>query len=46
VGEDATKGDGRADEGIEFFVAADGELEMARRDAFDFEVFGCILWLC
>lgn len=36
----ASEGDGGADQGVEFLVAANGELEMARRDALDFEVFG------
>ena len=36
--QDTTKGDGGADQGVEFLVAADGELEMARRDALYLEV--------
>jgi hypothetical protein len=36
VREHAAKGDGGADEGVEFLVAADGELEVAGGDAFHF----------
>lgn len=36
----AAESDGGADEGVEFFVASDGELEVARGDALDLEVFG------
>ncbi len=42
--EDTSKGDGGADQGIQLFVAADGELEMARRDTLDLEVLRSILW--
>lgn len=45
VRQHTSKGDGGADEGIELFVAADGQLEMARRDALDLEVLGCVLHL-
>ena len=38
--QDTTKGNRRSDQGVEFFVAADGELQVAGRDALDFEVFG------
>lgn len=41
--EDTAEGDGGADEGVEFFVTADGELEMARCDALDFEILGGVL---
>ena len=34
-----TEGDGGADQGVQLFIAADGELEMTRRDALDFEIF-------
>jgi len=37
---DTTEGNGRADEGIEFFVTADGELQVAGSDTFDFEILG------
>lgn len=40
--ENAAKGNGRTDEGVELFVTADGELQMAGRDAFHFEIFGCV----
>ena len=39
---DTTEGDSRADEGVELFITTDGELEMAWRDALDFEIFGGI----
>lgn len=35
-----SKGDGRANERVEFLVAADGELEVTRGDALDVEVLG------
>lgn len=38
--QDTTKGDGGADECVEFLVTADGELQMTRRDALDFEILG------
>jgi hypothetical protein len=38
VGQDTSKGNGGADQGVEFFVAADGELQVARRDTLDFEI--------
>jgi hypothetical protein len=44
VRQDTTKGDGGADEGIELFVTSDGQLEMARGDALDLEILGCVLW--
>ena len=44
MGEHTTEGDGRPDQGVEFFVAADGELEMAGSYALDLEVLGGILW--
>lgn len=40
VRDDTTAGDRRLDEGVELLVAADGELEVARRDALDLEVLG------
>lgn len=43
VGQDAAKGNGGADEGIEFFVAADRELEVAGGDALDLEILGRVL---
>lgn len=44
VREDTSKSDGGADQGIQFFVAADGELEMAGCDTLDLQVLGSILW--
>jgi len=38
VGDDAAAGDGGLDEGVEFFVAANGELQVARRDALGLRV--------
>ena len=40
VGDDTTAGDGRLDEGVELLVTADGELEVAGRDALDLWVSG------
>ena len=40
VRQDTSESDRGADERVEFFVAADGELQMAGRDTLDFEVFG------
>lgn len=33
------EGDGGADQGVQLFITANGELEMTRRDALDFEIF-------
>lgn len=41
--ENTSEGDRGANEGVEFFVTADGELEMAGSDALDFEVLGGVL---
>ena len=41
--QDTTKGNGGADQRVEFFVATNGQLEMTRGDAFDFEIFGRVL---
>ena len=38
--QDTTEGDRGPDKGVEFLVAADGELQMAWGDALDFEVLG------
>lgn len=38
--QNTSKGDGGANERVEFLVTADGELEMAWRDALDLEVLG------
>jgi hypothetical protein len=43
VGQDTTKGDGGADQGVEFFIATDGKLEVARRDSLDLEILGGVL---
>lgn len=40
VGQNTTKGDGGADERVQFLVAADGQLQVARCDALDLEVLG------
>ena len=40
VGDHTTAGDGRLDQGVELLVTADGELEVAGRDALDLWVFG------
>ena len=40
VGDHTTTGDGRLDQGVELLVTADGELEVAGRDALDLWVFG------
>lgn len=41
--QDASKGDGGADQGVEFLVSADGELEVARGNALDFEILRGVL---
>ena len=38
--QDTTESDGGFDERIEFFVTADGQLQVTGRDALDFEIFG------
>ena len=43
VREDTTKGDRGADERVEFFVSADGELQVAGGDALDFEILRSVL---
>jgi hypothetical protein len=40
VGKNTTEGDCRADEGVQLLVAANGELQVARRDALDLEILG------
>ena len=40
MGQDAAESDGGADEGVELLIAADGELQVAGRDALDLEVLG------
>lgn len=40
---DTTEGDSCADKGIEFFVSADGELQVAGSDTLDLEILGSIL---
>lgn len=42
AGKDTTEGDGCADEGVQFFITTDGELEVARSDTLDFEILGGI----
>ena len=41
--QDTTKGDGCADQGVEFLVTTDGELQMAGSDALDLEILGGVL---
>lgn len=36
--QDTSKGDGGANERVEFFVTTDSELQVARRDTLDFEI--------
>lgn len=36
--QDTTKGDGSANESVEFLIATNGELEMARSDTLDFQI--------
>ena len=43
VWQDTSEGNGGTDQGIEFFVTTDGELQMARGNALDFEVLGSVL---
>lgn len=43
VGKDTTEGDSGADQGIEFFVTANGELQVARGDALDLEILCGVL---
>jgi len=38
--QDTSKGDGGADQSVEFFIATDSELEVARGNALDFEILG------
>lgn len=38
--QDTAKGDGGADQGVEFFVTTDGQLQVSRGDTLDLEVFG------
>jgi hypothetical protein len=40
VREDTAKSNGGANESVEFLVTADGELQVARRDALDLEILG------
>ena len=39
VGDNTTTSDGRFDKSVELFVTADSQLQVARGDAFDLEVF-------
>jgi hypothetical protein len=41
--ENTTKSNGGADERVEFFVSANGELQVTRGDALDFEILGSVL---
>lgn len=40
-----TTRDRSLDEDVEFFVASDGELKVARGYTFYAEVFGCVAWI-
>lgn len=42
VGDDTTTSDGGLDEGVELFVSADGQLEVARSDSLDFQIFASV----
>ena len=44
VRQHAAKGDGGADQRVQLLVAANGQLQVSRRDALDFEIFGGVLW--
>lgn len=37
-----SKCDGGSNQGVQFLVTADGQLQMAGRDTLDFEILGCI----
>lgn len=41
--QDTAKGDGGADQGVEFLVATNGKLEMAGCDALDLEILCGVL---
>jgi hypothetical protein len=45
VRQDTTTGDGRSNHDVELFVTSDGELEMTRCNALDFEVLGGVTWV-
>lgn len=40
--QDTSKGDGRADKVIQFFITADGKLEVARGNALHLEILGSV----
>lgn len=40
--QDTSESDGGADQGIELFISTDGELQVARSDTLDFEIFSGI----
>ena len=42
MGQDTTESDGGADQGIQFLVSTDGELEMTWSDTLDFQIFGSV----
>lgn len=44
MGEDTTKGDSGANQGIELLITTDGELEMAGSNTLDLEVLGGVLY--
>lgn len=41
--QDTTKGNGGADQSVQFFVTTDSELQVARGDTLDLEILGSIL---
>lgn len=43
--QDTTKRDCCANKSVQFFVTADGELQMARGDTLDLKVLGCVLFI-
>lgn len=42
VGKHTTKGNGCANQSVQFLVSADGKLQMARRDTLDLEILGSV----
>ena len=40
MGQHTTEGDGRADQGVQFFITPDSELQVARGDTLDLEILG------
>ena len=40
--QDTAEGDGGANQRVEFLITANGELQVAWRDALDFKILGCV----